>query len=109
MGELRIEYDGTNYAEVATAKQASILYNIDHDWELLVEFVNSDRSIPEALRKAFPNRLYRISLLSKKRISFNKVTFPATMKKTEVRLGPAAWIEYADGTGLCYHVMIANR
>jgi hypothetical protein len=108
MGEPRTEYDATNYAVDATAKQPSLLYDIDPDWEILFEFVKSDRSIPEALRNAVPNRLYKISLIPKKPISFKTISFPATMKKTEVRTAHAVWNEHADGSGLSYHVTISQ-
>ena len=82
---------------------------MDDDWEVLIYFVKySDCKCPK-LRKSHGDLLYSLELLPKKRIPFTSVIFPSVFQKKDVSGVDAAWVEYADGSGLSYEVYTTKQ
>jgi hypothetical protein len=82
------------------SKNPVFTYDVDDAWEALVYLGHSCFAdvAPKSLR------LCTIELVPKKRVSFGSVQFPSAFKKNHVAGADAAWDEFADGSGLSYHV-----
>jgi hypothetical protein len=83
------------------AKRPVLTYDIDDGWEALIYL---GRSCFAGIPSRPALRLCTIDLIPKKRIAFDKVKFPTAFKKNNVAGADAAWDEFADGSGLSYHV-----
>lgn len=96
------------YPGDAVAKSPVFTYEVNADWQILIYFVRYCFYEGPALPASLDDRLCSIDLVPKKRMPFGKVEFPAAFKKQNVTAVDAAWVEYADGSGLVYEVYMTK-
>ena len=108
MGKPTREIDLSQYFEPypgdASAKSPLLTYDHDGDWEVLVYFGRHCFPEAPALSPTMSARLCTIELSPKKRIAFSKIKLPESFNKVHASGVDAAWDEFADGSGLAYHI-----